>query len=109
MLTKTKIALAAALVAGTSSLAAAQGFDPNLANRYPGLANPTAAAPRLSTPHVSAHQDRTLRTAPASLHTQSARARSLTTRPVALPRTEVPLGSDEWLDRASQVFDGGAG
>ncbi|MEA2878230.1 MAG: hypothetical protein QOF14_3426 [Hyphomicrobiales bacterium] len=42
MLTKTKIALAAALFAATSSVAMAQGFDPNMANRYPHLANPQA-------------------------------------------------------------------
>ena len=35
MLTKTKIALAIALVAGSASVASAQGFDPNPANRYP--------------------------------------------------------------------------
>jgi hypothetical protein len=40
MLTKTKIALVATLVLGSTSLALAQGFDPNLANRYPHLANP---------------------------------------------------------------------
>jgi hypothetical protein len=42
MLTKTKIALAATLFAATSSVAMAQGFDPNMANRYPGYANPQA-------------------------------------------------------------------
>jgi hypothetical protein len=42
MLTKTKIALAATLFAATSSVAMAQGFDPNMANRYPHLANPEA-------------------------------------------------------------------
>jgi hypothetical protein len=41
-MTKTKIALAAVLFAATSSAAFAQGFDPNLANRYPGLTNPNA-------------------------------------------------------------------
>ena len=36
MLTKTKIALAAALFVGTASVAMADGeFDPNLGNRYP--------------------------------------------------------------------------
>ena len=40
MLTKTKIALAATIVLGSTSLALAQGFDPNLSNRYPQLANP---------------------------------------------------------------------
>ena len=45
MLNKTKLALAAALVAGTASVAMAQGeFDPNLANRYPAYDEPAAAA-----------------------------------------------------------------
>ncbi len=35
MLTKTKIALAAILLAGSASLAVAQEADPNLLNRYP--------------------------------------------------------------------------
>ena len=35
MLTKTTLALAAALIAGTASLASAQEADPNLFNRYP--------------------------------------------------------------------------
>ena len=39
-MTKTKIALAAALFAATSSAAFAQGFDPDLSNRYPGYAAP---------------------------------------------------------------------
>jgi hypothetical protein len=63
MNTKTKLALAAALVVGTTSFAAAQGYDPNLANRYPALANPVASAP-----HASVHQDRTLRSAPVGLY-----------------------------------------
>ena len=63
MNTKTKIALAAVLFAGTTSFAAAQGFDPNLANRYPAYANPAAAAP-----HASAHQNRTLQSAPVGLY-----------------------------------------
>ena len=42
-MTKTKIALAALLVAGTASAAMAQGeFDPNPANRYPAYAAPGA-------------------------------------------------------------------
>ena len=52
MLTKTKIALAIALVAGSASVASAQGFDPNPANRYPAYAAPGA----------------TLRTAPVQLN-----------------------------------------
>ena len=61
MNTKTKLALAAVLFAGTTSFAAAQGFDPNMANRYPAYA--AAAAP-----HASAHQDRTLQSAPVGLY-----------------------------------------
>jgi hypothetical protein len=63
MLTKTKIALAAVLVAGTTSLASAQGYDPNLANRYPALADPIAPAA-----HVSARHNRTLQSAPVGLY-----------------------------------------
>ena len=33
---------------------------------------------------------------------------TLTTRPVALPRTQAPAASDQYINRASQVFDGGA-
>jgi hypothetical protein len=39
-MTKTTIALAAVLFAATNSAALAQGFDPDLANRYPGDAQP---------------------------------------------------------------------
>ena len=42
MLTKTKIALAIALLAGSASVASAQGFDPNPANRYPSYSAPAA-------------------------------------------------------------------
>src|ERR1700741_2933416 len=40
MSTKSKIALAATLVALTSTVALAQDFDPDLANRYPAYADP---------------------------------------------------------------------
>jgi hypothetical protein len=43
MLTKTKIALAAVLVAASASVALADGeFDGNLANRYPAYNGPAA-------------------------------------------------------------------
>lgn len=40
MLAKSKIALVATLVALTSTVALAQDFDPDLANRYPAYADP---------------------------------------------------------------------
>jgi hypothetical protein len=41
--------------------------------------------------------------APAAVQQQT-----LTTRPVALPRSHAPAASEQYIDRASQVFDGGA-
>ena len=43
-MTKTKIALAIALIAGSASVASAQGFDPNPANRYPSYSAPGGMA-----------------------------------------------------------------
>jgi len=37
-----------------------------------------------------------------------AAVQTLTTRPVALPHTQAPAASDQYINRASQVFDGGA-
>ena len=65
MLTKNKIALAAALLVGTASTALATGFDPNLANRYPSYAEPRASAPQ-NVQNVSATRN-TLRSAPVRL------------------------------------------
>jgi hypothetical protein len=88
MLTKTKIALAAALVAATSSVAFATEFDPNLANRYPAYANPIS-------PQAA------FRSAPVQLR-QS--------RNVALPTGQT--NSSSWFeidrsDRASSPYAGG--
>jgi hypothetical protein len=59
-MTKTKITLAALLLAGTASTAMAQGeFDPNLANRYATLASSEIGAARA--------KPRTLRSAPVRL------------------------------------------
>jgi len=64
MSTKSKIALAAALFAATSSAALAQGFDPNLANRYPAyagtetygyVAGANTPARMHAAPHASLH------------------------------------------------------
>lgn len=46
MLTKTKLTIAALIIAGSASAASAQ-FDPNPASRYPQFAAPNAAAPYL--------------------------------------------------------------
>ena len=69
-MTKTKIALAALLVAGTASAAMAQGeFDPNPANRYPAYAAPAYAAPSatLRTAPVQLNQGRAIQVAPRAI------------------------------------------
>ena len=64
-MTKTKIALAALLVAGTASAAMAQGeFDPNPANRYPAHAAPGAT---LRTAPVQLNTGRTIHVAPRAI------------------------------------------
>jgi hypothetical protein len=78
MLTKTKIALVAALVAGSATAASAQGFDPNPTSRYPayvepgGMAKPfigtsQPAAASQVTDYQGARSQRTLRSAPVGL------------------------------------------
>jgi hypothetical protein len=61
-MTKTKIALVVALLAGTASAALAQDADPNLLNRYPSYngANGVADEPVLVAP-------RTFQSAPVAL------------------------------------------
>jgi hypothetical protein len=101
MLTPAKIALATALVAITSSVALAQEFDPNLANRYPAYADPTGS------PAV-------IRSAPARLRTRAV-ARSAPThlraRAVALPTVQSGRQASwfeiERSDRASSPYAGG--
>jgi len=62
MFSKTKIALAAALIAGSASVAMADGeFDPNLGNRYPAYNGPVA---------VSLERRGHLRSAPVRLQNQ---------------------------------------
>ena len=71
MLTKTKIALAAALIAGTTSVVFADGFDPNLANRYPSYVEPVAAAQgTYQTAPVALSRNGHLRSAPVRLQNQ---------------------------------------
>ncbi len=97
MLTKTKIALAATLFAVTSSVAMAQGFDPNMANRYQSYANAGASvqtvAPRgtLQSAPVRLQQNRNVGlTNPADVDTGRA-------APVEIDRA----------DRASSPYAGG--
>jgi hypothetical protein len=91
MLIKTKIALAAALVTATASVALAQDFDPNLANRYPAYAGPVA-------------QQGTMQSAPVRL---------LQGRNVALPSGKIGIGAQaspfeiDRSDRASSPYAGG--
>ena len=85
-MTKTKIALAAVLFAAASSTAFAQGFDPDLSNRYQGYAAPGAA----------------LQSAPVRLQKQ---------RTVVQPETATSTGQSEFdtdrFDRASSPYAGG--
>lgn len=78
-----KTLLAGLLIIGSASLAQAQEFDPNLANRYPAYAEPGVSSPY-----------------------QGVRSDSLVSRDVALPQQTVHA-SDAWMDRASQNFSGG--
>ena len=74
MLTKTKIALAAALVLGSASAALADGeFDPNLANRYPAYNEPIAGPGAFQSAPVALHRNhRVLRSAPVRLYDEGA-------------------------------------
>ena len=118
-MTKTKIVLAAALFAATSSAAFAQGFDPNMANRYPGYAQSNtygySGAGRLGMMN-SAPAD-TLQSAPASLrrhgNVQLQSAPVLQQRDVALPtgggayyEGDREFNADRF-DRASSPYAGG--
>jgi hypothetical protein len=81
MLTKTKTTLAAVLVFGSASLALADDTDASLdTSRNIG-----------------------------SVAQQEIMQQRIMTRQVALPRTQAPVISEGYINRASQVFDGGAG
>ena len=72
MLTKTKIALVAALVAGSATAASAQGFDPNPANRYGHYAGANMSAHYMGQMMGSgaATSQRTLQSTPVSQRTR---------------------------------------
>ncbi|HKS64867.1 MAG TPA: hypothetical protein VJT13_24420 [Xanthobacteraceae bacterium] len=70
MFTRTKIALAAALIVGSASVAMADGeFDPNLGNRYPGYNGP--AVTTFQSAPVSLERRGQLRSAPVRLQNQN--------------------------------------
>lgn len=95
--TKTKIAIAAALFAATSSAAMAQGFDPNLTNRYAGYTAPSAPASQATT------APRTLQSAPVALR-QGRNARLSNDQSSARPQDEITIDRS---DRASSPYAGG--
>src|SRR5438046_10112509 len=90
MLTKTQVAMATALVALTSSVALAQDFDPNLANRYPAYADSIGSPSMIRSTPVQ------LRTRDAELPTRSAPA-AMRTRDVELPRGQGNTQAD-WFE-----------
>jgi hypothetical protein len=103
MLTKTKLALVAVLLAGSVTVAAAEGYDPNLANRYPAYADPIY-------PDVS--QVRPVARAPHGV-LQSAPVRLQGGRSYG-PVTNAPANENDWYqtdvhDKASSPFAGGGG
>jgi hypothetical protein len=121
MFTKSKTALAVALFLGSTSLALAQGFDPNLANRYPHLANPQTYGyvPGANTPtRMDQASNAAFRSAPVQLRqrrhpanrtaSEQLGTRSFQSRDVSLPRERAPSAAEElWMDRASQEGFGG--
>jgi hypothetical protein len=113
-MTKTKIALAAALFATTSSAAFAQGFDPNLANRYPGDAAPGAygyVAGANTPTDLSAASGATFQSAPVSLqqhrkvHRQAAPV--LQQRVVSLPSADTSSQAGPFWYGSSAPTSGG--
>jgi len=70
MLTRTKIALAAALIVGSASVAMADGeFDSNLGNRYPAYNGPAVST--FQSAPVSLERRGQLRSAPVRLQNQN--------------------------------------
>ena len=112
MFIKTKIVLAATLIVGSATLALAQGFDPNLANRYPGYAEPGTYgyAPGSNAPGLMQPAPRaTLQSAPVRLHrTPNA---TLQSAPVRLRQGRDAAPTNEFEvdrnDRASSPYAGG--
>lgn len=95
MLTKTTIALAAFLVAGTATVSLAQEADPNLLNRYPAYngANGVSDSPALVTPGE-------FQSAPVALRQDR---RQLRSAPVALPQQQQNGFTSNWTGGRPQV------
>jgi len=106
MLTKTKIALAVALLAGSVTVAAADGYDPNLANRYPAYADPIYPETSYGRPVAPAPYG-AFQSAPVRLQKGS----------TYLPATNPPVdevNQNDWYntdahDKASSPYAGGGG
>ena len=117
MLTKSKAALAVTLVLGSTSLALAQGFDPNLANRYPNLANPQTdgyVAGANTPTRMGQAPNAAFRSAPVRLRqghsahgAEQPGAYSFQSRDVSSPRERAPFAEELWINRASQESFGG--
>ncbi len=94
MLTKTKIAFAAALVLGSASVALADTeFDANLGNRYPAYNGAVATQGTFSEAPVALRRNAQVHSAPVRLHTA----------PVRQPRGEV-YSAPAQQDFPQQVF-----
>ena len=113
-MTKTKIALAAVLFAATSSAAFAQGFDPDLANRYPGYAAPGTygyVAGANTPTDLHAASGVTFQSSPVSLqqHRKVRRqsAPALQQRDVALPIADISAQEGPFWYRSSGPTSGG--
>jgi hypothetical protein len=87
-MTKIRIALVAALLAGSASAALAQDFDPNLANRYPAYAG--------------AGGGQTFQSAPVQL--RQGRNAGVTYAQPSWGQTEIDV---DRADRASSPYAGG--
>lgn len=90
MSSMTKTVLATIVLLGSVTLAQANSFDPNLANRYPSYAEPGVYG-------YSASGGAPQRLQPHALHS----------RDVSLPRQSALSASEAWVDRASESFSGG--
>ena len=108
---KTKIALAATLALGLTSVVLAQpGFDPNLANRYPAYAAPGVYGYTTNgnVPVPLQAQHATLESAPVRLH-QHSDAWQNSTQPVPQYNRRIPgnQGDTSYGQDWAQSYGGG--